>query len=305
MENALLPIAQTSIDVSVVIAARNEQTYIESAVLSVVHQSGLAHEVLVVDDGSTDETYAIVERLLPMHSVLRLFRNPGAGKCSAFNFGVNQARGRFVCIFAGDDLMPDDSLAARWQLVRDLPNDRSIVGLCKLVTMSESRRFDGHLVPRAPGRGALSGISPLMNRQVLEKVFPVPESLPNEDTWMELAVLHFPGWTIVHSDIVGCRWRVHAGNSINMMAPFPEYNRKITARMKALELFDKKFGEELGNNRRDLQAKIECERYRAAGSMLGVLRSPLGWVDRMRALSITNAFMYGIRSRLYGLLSGW
>jgi len=294
-----------SIDVSVVIAARNEQIHIESAVLSVVRQAGLVHEVVVVDDRSTDDTHAIVERLLPAYPMLRLLRNPGAGKCAAFNFGVSQARGRFVCIFAGDDLMPEGSLAARWNLLRDLPADRPAVGLCKLVTMSETRRFDGHWVPRASGRGALSGISPLMSRPVLDVIFPVPESLPNEDTWMELAVLHFPGWTIVHSDIVGCRWRVHAGNSINMMAPFPEYNRKIPARMKALDLFDRKYGPELGDNRRVLQAKIECEAQRSSGSMLGVLRSPVGWVDRLRALSITNAFMYGVRSRLYGLLSGW
>jgi glycosyltransferase involved in cell wall biosynthesis len=294
------------VDVTVVLAVKNEQTHVQSAVLSVADQSGLRLEVIVVDDGSTDATHSIVEGLLSDHPNVRLLRNPGAGKCSAFNYGVRQASGRFVCIFAGDDIMPAGSLAARWEKVKDLPDDRPVVGLCKLVTMSENKRFDGHLVPRAPGRGALSGISPMMNRLVLDKIFPVPESLPNEDTWMELAVLHFPGWTVVHSDIVGCAWRVHSGNSINMLVPFVDYNRKITVRMRALSLFHEKYGTELdGENRRALQAKIDCEAQRAAGSMLGVLRSRVGLVDKLRALSITNGAMYGIRKNLYGLLSGW
>jgi glycosyltransferase involved in cell wall biosynthesis len=289
-----------------VIAARNEQIYINSAVLSVLAQNGIDHEVVVIDDNSTDDTFQIVSDLLGMHPNLRLERNPNSGKCSAFNFGVGLATGRFVCIFAGDDLMPEDSLAARWARVKDYPDDRPVVGLCKLISMSEDNRFDGHVVPRAPGRGVLTGISPLMNRLALHKMFPVPESLPNEDTWMELAVLYFPDWVIDHCDVIGCKWRVHQGNSINMTVPFDEYNRKISLRMTALPMFLEKYGGELGaENGKALDARIACEDARLRGSALGVLLSPVGLVDRLRALSITNAFFYRLRSRLYGLFSGW
>ncbi|MDR7271844.1 glycosyltransferase involved in cell wall biosynthesis [Pelomonas saccharophila] len=293
-------------DVSVVIAVKNEEVHVESAVTSVVEQVGLTFEVIVVDDGSTDRTSEILSALAGRHAHLRVVRNPKAGKCSAFNHGISLATGRFVCIFAGDDIMPAGSLAARFAKVKDYPVDEPVVGLCKLVTMSEVKRFDGHLVPRKPGVGALSGVSPLMSQQVLHKIFPVPEMLPNEDTWMELAVLHYPGWTVVHSDIVGCAWRVHQGNSINMMSAFPEYNRKITIRLRAYGLFLAQHGADLRPaGRSELQAKVQCEEQRVKGSVIGVLRSPVGWVDRLRALSITNGFMYGVRRRLYGLLSGW
>ena len=296
----------SGIDVSVVIAVKNEETHVESAVTSVLGQSGLEHEVIVVDDGSTDATLSILTRLAAAHPKLRLMRNPKAGKCSAFNFGVSHVRGRFVCIFAGDDLMPGGSLAARFDKVKDYPVDTPVVGLCKIVTMSEIKRFDGHLVPKRPGQGGLTGVSPLMNRLAHERIFPVPEVLPNEDTWMENAVLHFPGWTLVHSDIVGCAWRVHQGNSINMMAGFEEYNRKITVRFQAYGMFLERHGHELSaESRALLSAKAQCEAARVRADVLGVLRSPAGWVDRLRALSITNSFFYGVRQRLYGLLSGW
>jgi glycosyltransferase involved in cell wall biosynthesis len=296
----------SNIDVSVVVAVKNEEIYVESAITSLLNQSGLVHEVIVVDDGSVDATFTILTALAGKYPHLRVARNSKAGKCSAFNFGVTLSTGRFVCIFAGDDLMPEGSLAARFNVVKDYPQDQAVVGLCKLVTMSESKRFDGHLVPRKPGRGALSGVSPLMSQQVLHKIFPVPESLPNEDTWMELAVLHFPDWTVVHSDVIGCAWRVHAGNSINMMVGFTEYNRKITVRLRAYALFLEQHGAALGpNSQAELKGKVKCEGHRIKGEVFGVLRSPVSWVERLRALSITNSMLYGLRRRLYGLLSGW
>lgn len=296
----------SAMDVSVVIAVKNEEVYVESAVTSVLNQAGLAHEVVVVDDGSTDKTLDILTRLAAAQPKLRLVRNPKAGKCSAFNHGVSLARGRFVCIFAGDDLMPEGSLAARFAMVKDTPTDLPVVGLCKIITLSDIKRFDGHLVPKRPGQSGLTGVSPLMNRLVYERIFPVPETLPNEDTWMENAVVHFPGWTVLHSDIVGCAWRVHPGNSINMMAGFDEYNRKITVRFRAYAMFLERHGSELSaESRALLSAKAQCEAARVRGDVVGVLRSPAGLVDRLRALSITNAFFYGVRQRLYGLLSGW
>lgn len=296
----------TRIDVSVVVAVKNEEKYVSSAVQSILQQEGLSHEVIVVDDGSTDGTFAILTALRARYPQLRVERNPRAGKCSAFNLGISLASGRFTCIFAGDDLMPAGSLAARLAMVSSLPDTDPVVGLCKLVTMSEIKRYDGHIVPRRPGRGALSGISPFMNQLALHTIFPVPETLPNEDTWMELAVLHLPRLVVVHSDIIGCQWRVHAGNSINMLVPFPDYNRKITARLKAYALFLEQHRQDLGDSgRHELEAKVTCERHRAAGSMLGVLTSPVGFVDRLRALSITNSALYNFRRRLYGLFSGW
>jgi glycosyltransferase involved in cell wall biosynthesis len=293
-------------EVSVVMAVRNEEIYIESAVLSILRQSGVTHELLVVDDNSTDRTLEILTALAAQNPGMKLMRNPKAGKCSAFNLGVAAARGRFVCIFAGDDLMPEGSLAARHAMVKDLPDDVPVVGLCKLVTLSSIKKFDGHVVPRGPGRGALSGVSPLMNHLSRIKMFPVPEGLPNEDTWMELSVTHFPGWRIVHSDIIGCAWRVHEGNSINMMSGFDEYNRKITARRQAFAMFLDRFGPELTEQAREvLRGLVDCERSRQRGSVLGILNSRVGLIEKLRSISIVNQHFYRARQKLYGLLSGW
>lgn len=291
-------------DVSVVIAAKNEQLHVLEAVTSVIEQKGLRLELVFVDDGSSDDTYAIVERLARRYLNLRLMRNPKAGKCSAFNYGVSLATGRFVTIFAGDDIMPAGSLLARFQSVQDEPESLPVVGLCKLQMMSDNPREDGHIVPKASGVGVLSGVSYLFNRAALAKAFPVPEQFPNEDTFLELAVLHL-GWKQVHSDVVGCRWRIHSANSINLRVNFDEFNQKITTRMRVIWVFWEQFASELTEeNARVIRTKMRLEEARSKGSVLGVLSAPIGIKHRLRALAYTNAFFYDIRRRLYGLLSG-
>lgn len=304
LNNSAMPTSRP--EVSVVVAVKNEQVYIESAITSILNQSGTSLEVVAVDDGSTDNTFEILSRIAAQSPNLRLHRNIGCGKSSAFNYGVSQASGRFLCLFAGDDIMPAGSLAARCAMVRDCPDDIPAVGLCKLITMSDNKRFDGHVVPRRAGRGGFTGQSYLMNRAAVEKIFPVPEFLPNEDTWIELAVIYFDNWNVVHSDVIGSAWRVHDGNSINMFVDFDEYNRKITARMRAVSVFYERHGSELSDeNRRKLGWRVECEARRAAGSVSGILMSRVNPIEKLRALSISNRFFYGVRRRLYGLLSGW
>lgn len=292
--------------VSVVIAAKDEALHVREAVLSVLAQSGIDFELIFVDDGSKDDTYSIVCELATRDARLKVFQNPAAGKCAAFNYGVSKATGSFVCIFAGDDLMPPGSLSQRFNTVSAYSPNSPVVGLCKLKTISEDKKFNGQVVPKAPGVGGFTGVSYMMSRPILHKIFPVPESLPNEDTWMEVAVRYMPGWNIIHSDVIGCHWRVHAGNSINMQLPFTEYNKRLTPRMSAFKLFYEKHQRDLdARGVSFLKARIECEDARSSGSVLRVLTSSAPLVDRLRAVSATNSFFYELRRRLFKLLSGF
>lgn len=290
-------------DISVVIAVKNEEKYLAEALDSVLGQEGVSHEVIVVDDGSTDHTASILESYA--NPLLKVFKNPRPGKVRAFNLGVEKSCGKWVCLFAGDDIMPRHGLAKRLEAVSAISSDKPIVGLSRLIQISRFKNQNGIVVPKDPNRGGLTGLSYLMDRRAVTKFFPVPEELPNEDTWLETCVLHLDV-ELVHSGVIGSQWRVHEGNSVNMLVPYAVYNDKITRRMKALSLFRDKHGSELSQESlRQLTAKVSCESARMSGDMVGVLRSRAPLVDRLRALSSANAVMYGIRRKFYGLLSGW
>ena len=121
-----------------------------------------------------------------------------------------------------------------------------------------------------------------------------------------MAVTFFPGLDLVHSDVVGCVWRVHQGNSINLLVGFDEFNKRYTIRMQAYSVFYDRHKDELTEEGRNgLLGLIKCEENRKAGNMIGVLLSGVALVPKLRALSYTNKPIYWVRARLYGLLSGW
>jgi glycosyltransferase involved in cell wall biosynthesis len=296
----------SNIDVSVVIAVRNEEIYIREAIQSVLNQQGLSFELIVIDDASTDSTFDILTKFTAEHNNLRLFKNPNPGKARAFNLGVSLSLGNFVCLFAGDDIMPEGSLFRRWEIVKNQTDSSFVVGLSKLISMSTNKKFDGQIVPKEKGVGGFTGTSYLMGRDALNKIFPVPESLPNEDSWMYYAISMLPEIKIIHSDIISNNWRVHDGNSINFMVDFATYNSKITPRMKAPYLFLEKFeGELTEKTRKKLKEEIKCEEKRLKGDVLGIMLTGLGFVEKLRFVSMSNAFFYNLRKNFFKFFSGW
>ncbi len=91
---------------SIVIPVYNEQRCIEDnlrEVLAYLEAQPYPSEVIVVDDGSRDDTAALVESLAGKHDALRLIRNDHRGKAFAVRTGVLQAAGEYV-LFADADL---------------------------------------------------------------------------------------------------------------------------------------------------------------------------------------------------------
>jgi glycosyltransferase involved in cell wall biosynthesis len=95
--------AQTADLVSVVIACHNHGRFVGEAIESALGQTGVTVEVIVVDDGSTDDTRIVVAR----HAAARYVHQPQSGPSVARNRGLRDAAGEFVVFLDADDrLLP-------------------------------------------------------------------------------------------------------------------------------------------------------------------------------------------------------
>lgn len=125
--------------VSVVMPVRNRATIISAAIESVLAQSYPDWELVVVDDGSTDETAAVVQGFADRDARVRLVRGPAAGVCAARNSGIAASTGRYTAFLDSDNVwVPEllehsvaaleagDAVAvyAAVEMVRDNDDDR-------------------------------------------------------------------------------------------------------------------------------------------------------------------------------------
>ena len=100
--------------ISVIMPNFNGQKYIREAIESVLHQDHSRFELIVVDDGSTDESVRIIKEYMRQDTRVRLFMNHRSkGVSGARNTGIEKASGEWICFLDSDDIMVDGSLSVR------------------------------------------------------------------------------------------------------------------------------------------------------------------------------------------------
>lgn len=104
--------------ISVVIPAYNCAPYLPAALDSVLAQTLAAHEVLVIDDGSTDDTPAVLARYAGRVTVVR---QPNAGETAARNRALEVATGELVAVLDADDVAAPTRLARQAEELANAP----------------------------------------------------------------------------------------------------------------------------------------------------------------------------------------
>jgi|GEM_PF-778280 len=115
--------------ISIVLPAYNAEDHITNAINSILNQTKYADhiEVLVIDDGSDDETWRVVSELAAQHSCIKLLSNTRIkGPSGARNTGLNAATGDFIAFLDADDLWYPDHLEKGVDFLRN-HNDIDVV----------------------------------------------------------------------------------------------------------------------------------------------------------------------------------
>ena len=95
---------------SVIIPIYNVSAYLLECLDSVACQSYLDYEVICVDDGSTDDSYAITKRYIERNDHWQLIHQENQGLGSARNTGLKNATGDYVLFLDSDDRLRPDAL---------------------------------------------------------------------------------------------------------------------------------------------------------------------------------------------------
>src|SRR5262245_11252046 len=106
--------------ISVVIPLFNKASFVEEAIGSVMAHTRPAHEIIVIDDGSTDDGPERVKALA--FSSVRLIRQANAGTSVARNTGIEAATGDLIAFLDADDRYLPGFLAAIAALAVDFPD---------------------------------------------------------------------------------------------------------------------------------------------------------------------------------------
>ena len=93
---------------SVVIPVYNIRDYVERCVRSVLAQPDVPLEVLIVDDGSTDDSGAVCDALAAEDSRVTVIHKPNGGLSDARNYGLCHAQGEYILFMDGDDWLAEN-----------------------------------------------------------------------------------------------------------------------------------------------------------------------------------------------------
>jgi glycosyltransferase involved in cell wall biosynthesis len=165
--------------VSVIIPAFNAAADIRQTLNSVLAQTYQAIEVIVVDDGSSDGTAAIVEEFVTRDARIQLVRQSNAGVGAARNAAIRSARGKYVAPLDADDLWFPEKLEKQVARMEQCGNETGLV-YCwsKLISeagepvdVSHSNTLEGRLRHAMVLQNLLGNASvPLFRAAALEKV---------------------------------------------------------------------------------------------------------------------------------------
>jgi len=183
--------------VSVIVPTFNRSGPLLRALQSIAAQTHSPDEVIVVDDGSEDDTQQIVNGKFP-DTVYLQQKNQGVS--SARNLGINAARGEWIALLDSDDEWLPGKLASQLHLLADMPDHL----IChteeiwvrngkRINQMKKHMKSGGNIFQRCLPLCVISPSSVLIHRSLFDQVGLFDESLPaceDYDLWLRICASH-------------------------------------------------------------------------------------------------------------------
>lgn len=210
-----------SIQVSIVIPCFNGSRFLQATLESAVGQTRPPLEVIVIDDGSTDDSAAIAERFGPP---VRVIRQSNHGESFARNRGMEAARGSHLLFLDADDLLGPESLEHLAGALEGRPGALALMGCSWFTTdpekpeRAEFLHFD-HFYPEIIESNFAPPLCWLAPLEVIRRAGGFCETLrwfEDWDLWWRVGLDEPP---LIPVQYVGARYRQHPQSQLSTTSP--------------------------------------------------------------------------------------
>jgi CDP-glycerol glycerophosphotransferase (TagB/SpsB family)/glycosyltransferase involved in cell wall biosynthesis len=212
--------------VSVVVPVYNVAAYLEACLESLAQQTMTDLEIIMVDDGSTDESPVIAERFVARDERFRLVRQTNAGLGAARNRGIDQSTGEFLAFVDSDDVLPRRAYEALLGALDRTSSDFATGNIRRLTSLGTTRatflanafareRLETHIT-RLPSLTAdRLACNKLFRRSFWDQHgFRFPEGVRNEDIPVIMSAHYLAGSVDVVAETVYL-WRRREGGDLS------------------------------------------------------------------------------------------
>ena len=109
--------------ISVIIPAYNVEKYINRCIESIIYQDYKNIEVIIINDGSTDNTREICEQYIKQDKRIRLINTENRGAGSARNTGIENANGKYFSFIDADDFICEHYYSRLYEMIKNTKAD--------------------------------------------------------------------------------------------------------------------------------------------------------------------------------------
>lgn len=259
------------VKVSVIIPVYNSEKYIREAIDSALNQSYKDFEVIVIDDGSKDNTLSIIRKY---NRGIRWKSQENKGQASAINEGIKMAKGEYVAYLDADDVCVPERLEIQVRYLDEHPNvglvyssSYQINSTGEIQRIRRAHLYDDFVLLQ---KDYIARSTVMHRKKCLDEVGLFDESITGDDDW-DMWIRISEKFRAGHIEKPLVKYRVH-GENISLVRPKRLAYRRYT-KMRILEKTYKR--------RKNLWLKLKVLRAKAErkiDQMLPILGEKFPWI---------------------------
>jgi glycosyltransferase involved in cell wall biosynthesis len=221
--------------ISIIVPVHNGAKFIAEALQSIFNQTFKDYEIIVIDDGSTDETRQIVEKY---RDSVAYFYQENAGAGVARNLGVEKTCGDFIAFLDADDYWTVDKLEKQYNYLLANNEVDAVFGYAEQISQADWKTKD--VTEKSPDK-ALASYLPsamLIRRKSFYRAgfYPIEYQVGEVVEWYlkaqeaGLNMILLPDlvyWRRIHSDNLGIRHKSSIGDYVKIVKRSMERRRQI------------------------------------------------------------------------------